>query len=127
MAIFEDITLDFQGVTYSLSGDGQIMKAIAAIEDHVTISELTEGSQTGKLPLAKLASAFAAVLRQAGARVSDAEVYADMWRGGGDIDKITEAITSLLTMMMPPETMRELNASDAEGDADNGEGKATPE
>lgn len=114
MAIFDDVELSWNGVPYRLSGDTQIMRALAAVEDHVTISELANGQQDGHIPLAKLASAYAAVLRQAGCRVSDAEVYMGMWKGGVDTARITEAISGLLGMMIPPNAIPE-----EEGDEGN--------
>lgn len=110
MAIFEDIELEWEGVPYRLKGDGDIMRAIAAVEDHVTVGELVEASKSGRMPLGKLSCAFAAVLRQAGARVTDAEVYAGMWKDGGSVPMIIDAVQHLLAMMMPPSVMQDAAA-----------------
>lgn len=120
MAIFEDITLEWEGVPYTLAGDGQIMRTLAAVEEHVTITELAEASQGGKIPMAKLSGAYAAALRSAGARVTDAEVYAGMWRDTQSMQAVQDAVMSLMQMMMPPDVMRDI---EAEPDEDPGTSK----
>ena len=108
MAVFDDIEMDWKGVTYTLKGDSQIMRALAAVEDHITIGELVAGQQKGSLPLAKISAAYAAMLRQAGARqITDAEVYAGMWEDGFSQEHIHEAINALLATMMPPGAIEE--------------------
>lgn len=107
MAIFDDIEFEWEGVPYTLAGDSKIMKVLAAVEDHITISELITQQQSGNVPLAKLSAAYATMLRFAGARVSDAEVYRGMWQGMADSSSIATAITALLAIMVPPGTMDE--------------------
>ncbi len=107
MAIFDDITLEWEGVPYKLAGDQKIMKVLAAVEDHITISELITQQQSGNVPLAKLSAAYAVMLRFAGARISDAEVYRGMWQGMADSSSIATAVSALLAIMVPPGTMDE--------------------
>lgn len=128
MAIFDDVELEWEGVKYTLKGDGQIMKAVAAVEDHLTLAELFQGQESGRVPLAKLSMAYAILLRHAGARqISDAEVYAGMWANGADASAIQEAITSLLALMMPQSVLDNIQ-TDEGGDAEPSEGsKKKPE
>lgn len=128
MAIFDDVELEWEGVKYTLKGDGQIMKAIAAVEDSLTLAELFQGQESGRIPLAKLSMAYAILLRHAGARqISDAEVYAGMWANGADASAIQEAITSLLALMMPQSVLDNIQADEG-GDAEPSEGsKKKPE
>ncbi len=127
MAHFEPIELEWRGVTYTLRGDGKIMRALAAVEDHITLAELAAGQERGTIPLAKLSRAYAELLRQAGCRVvSDADVYAGMWDGGVNHEAIQEAINSLLMMMMPPDAIPADDDEDDEAE-ETGEGKASDE
>nr|WP_258868109.1 hypothetical protein [Alkalilimnicola ehrlichii] len=98
---FEDITLDWKGRSYTIPAN-DVMMAIAKIEDVITIAELDRFSQRGTAPVARLAQAFAAILRHAGARVNDDEVYASMFEGGATQARIMEATNTLLTLMLPP-------------------------
>lgn len=116
MAIFDDIELEWKGVTYKIRGDDQVMSALAAVEDHVTLSELFRGQEKGAIPMAKLSRAYGALLRRAGAGVDDAEVYNGMWEGGADTIKIQEAISSMLALMIPP------GAAEAQEEEGDGEG-----
>jgi len=129
MSHFEPIELEWRGVTYALKGDGKIMRALAAVEDHITLAELAAGQERGTIPLAKLSRAYAELLRQAGCRVvSDADVYAGMWSGGVNHEAIQEAINSLLMMMMPPDAIPDDDGeSEAEGAEGDEEGKASDE
>lgn len=122
MAIFEPIELDWKGVTYRLRGDGDIMRALAAVEDHITIGELIDGQQNGRIPLAKISAAYTAMLRQAGCRsVTEAEVYAGMWEKGASVSAIQEAVSTLMQTMMPPSAMQD---DPDEGGEDGESGKA---
>ena len=119
MAIFDDIKLEWEGVNYKLSGDGNFMKALAAVEDHLTLPELYDAQQSGKMPLAKLSNAYAVLLRHAGAvRISEADVYAGMWKDGETVAKITEALTKLMLLMTPPKERREIEDQEAPQDKD---------
>lgn len=70
-----NITLSFKGETYVIP-ETRAFEAGAAVEDVVTLAEM---SQWGAAPkFFKLARAFGALLRFAGARVSDTEVKAEI-------------------------------------------------
>lgn len=113
MAVFNDIGLTWEGIDYNLSGDGPIMKALADVEEHLTLAELIQGQQSGKMPLAKLSAAYACMLRHAGCyAVTSAEVYAGMWKDGKTAQTIQEAVSSLILMMMPPAEMQKGEAAE---------------
>jgi hypothetical protein len=101
MAIFEEIRLRWDGREFVVTPD-RVMACIAKIEDHITLVELKGYAERGTAPLGKLASAFAAVLRHAGARVTDEEVYAGMFRSGA----------MLLLMMIPPQSLQDAVAGE---------------
>lgn len=98
--IFEPVVLTWQGSEYEIAPD-RIMGAIAKIEDVITLKELGEYAMKGDAPLAKLSMAYSAVLRYAGCKVSDAEVYQAMFDSGNSVS-ILGCINALLAMMIPP-------------------------
>ncbi len=122
--IFQEITLVWAGREYRIPPD-QVMPAIAIVEDHVLLGDVVQAARRGAVPLAKLSRAFGAVLRFAGARVSDDEVYAGMFKRGSQRDAAEAAVNTLLTMMIPPEQL--LAAGAAEGGAAPGKGAADPD
>ena len=97
--IFEPITITWAGSEYKIESD-RVMGAIATIEEVVTLSELAEMLQSGKLAFSKIARAFASVLRYAGASVSNEEVYSAMF--GEDKSSAMQSLSMLLGMMVPP-------------------------
>src|SRR5690606_11438244 len=108
MAIFEDIELEWEGREYRIPSN-KVMKTIAAIEDVITLDEVQRYAERGTAPLAKIACAYAVALRMAGARVSDDEVYAGMFKVKDQAVVIT-AITGLLSMMVPSDVLKEISA-----------------
>lgn len=98
MSRFSPVTLVWDGVEYTIPAD-KMMRAIAIIEDHTTLSEL----QSGPKPT-RIAGAFAAVLTFAGAKgVTDEDVYAALFRTGEAAADVVNAVTNLILMMIPPE------------------------
>lgn len=108
MAIFEDIKLTWQGRDYIIPPD-RVMRAIAKIEDVITMSELGSYQNAKRLPLAKISLAYAAVLRHAGAVVADEEVYNSLFAEGAEktVGNAVAALNALMVMMIPPEHLRE--------------------
>ncbi len=100
MNIFDPVTLTWNGAEHTVAPD-RIMGLIARIEEAVLLSEIHAAAQRGGLPLAKIAMAYGAALRYAGARVEDDEVYATFFAGSGG-EKIPAAVVALATMMVPP-------------------------
>lgn len=114
MAIFQAVTLNWEGRDYIVPAD-RVMGAIGVVEDVVTFPELVQGLQVGKPSMLKLARAYGAILRYAGATASDEDVYAGMFVPGELQRHITTAINTLMVLMTPPGAMR--NAEPAEGNA----------
>lgn len=100
MNIFDPVTLGWKGAEHTVAPD-KIMGLIARIEEIVTLSEIHAAAQKGGMPLAKLAMAYGASLRYAGARVDDAEVYASFFAANAS-RAIPDAVQALLMMMVPP-------------------------
>jgi hypothetical protein len=105
MGVFDDISFEWAGHTYALKSD-RVLGAIARIEDVVTFAELARVGSGKSVPLAKLAMAYGAVLRYAGAKVTDDEVYAGIL-SSGNAGTVIAAVTTLLSMMIPPGSIAE--------------------
>lgn len=99
--IFEEVGLSWNGQEHTVPAD-KVMGLIDAVEEHITIDELL-GSGIRRV---KLARAFAAALRYAGAtKVSVDDIYTALF-GDGALKTTTETINLLLTLMVPPEHIR---------------------
>jgi hypothetical protein len=98
---FEPVVLEWAGVLYTIPAN-KVLGAIARIEEVVTLHELIQAAQDGKIPMAKLSMAFASVLRYAGATMTtDEEVYGAIFSPGA-VDNVIAATNVLLQMMIPP-------------------------
>lgn len=102
MGIFEPVTITWKGTDYTVQPD-KVMMLIAKIEDIITFSELVAENPK----LVKLAMAFGAALRYAGAKVTDDEIYASLFKEEGM--GAADAVSSLILMMMPPEILTKGN------------------
>lgn len=97
---FEDITIEWEGKPYVIPAN-KVMGAISRIEDVVTLEELGRFHARGTAPLIKLCQAYGTVLRYAGAKVTDEEVYAGIFASGGQA-RVLSSVSALMTMMIPP-------------------------
>ena len=124
-SIFQEVTLRWGDKDYVVPPD-RVMRAIALIEDHVTINQLSEATSGGKMPLVKISAAYAVVLRYAGANVSDEDVYDGMFNGAGQMHvKMMSAIAGLMGLMIPPGKIVELSKKEDAGAAAPGKEKPT--
>lgn len=105
MSIFEEIRLSWGGKDYVIPPD-QVMRVIAKVEDVITLSELHTSMAGRKPPIGKLAQAFGITLRHAGASVTDEQVYAGMFEGAAMRERLTAAVTVLLALMIPPQSIK---------------------
>jgi hypothetical protein len=105
---FEDVTLAWRDEVYTIPAKRQMM-LIAELED---ILQKRDGTPAVAVLLsnpgwAKLAMAFGAALRYAGAKVSDDEIYLSITQNIADGDfsemmRMREATLGLLSIMAPP-------------------------
>lgn len=107
MGAFTDVSLNWRGKDYEIRAS-RMMGAIARIEDVVTLPELQRCAARKTAPLGKVAQAFAAVLRYAGAEVTDEDVYLGMFgaRGGVAVDVAMTSLMTLMAMMVPPASLQ---------------------
>lgn len=104
---FKDITLGWQGKSFVIPATS-VMRAIALIEEHITLQELLEYAQRGKAPLGRVSNAYAAVLRYAGCKVEDGEVYLGMFSDDAGRERMLSSVNGLLMMMLPPEVQKRM-------------------
>lgn len=97
---FDDVTLNWAGIDYTIPAN-KMMGAIARIEDHITLPELKNFGDRGAVPLSRLASAFASVLRYAGAKVTDEQAYSLMFEGEESQAAMAVSVNLLIAMMVP--------------------------
>lgn len=100
MGIFEPVVLSWNGQEYEIAPD-RLMGAIATIEDTITLKEVGEYAMKGDAPIAKLSMAYGSVLRYAGCKVKDDEIYVAMFDSGKNTS-VLGCISALLAMMIPP-------------------------
>ena len=100
MSIFEKVVLTWEGRQYTIPPT-RILQCIAKIEEVITLVELNRYVLAGTAPLARLAQAYGAVLRHAGANVADDEVYVAMFSGSGQQERAAQANNTLLLLMVP--------------------------
>ena len=112
MAIFADMKLGWNGTDYVIPAD-RMLGAVAVIEEHMTFHEMFALVRQGKPSLVTLSRTWGAVLRYAGAKVTDDEVYVGMFAGPTVSERVIEAINTLLLIMMPPSAVAAANAERA--------------
>lgn len=106
MGIFSDVRLQWGEEEYKIPA-GSVLRAIAVVEEIITLGEMPRPGRP-RIPLARLSMAYAALLRFAGAKVSDDEVYNAMFgkAGGSLAARVSEAVFALECLMIPPEHLR---------------------
>ena len=100
MAIFQPIKLSWKGKAFTVPAE-RVLGAIASIEEVATFPEIIR-MINGTPNMSKIARAYGAVLRYAGAVVDDEEVYEGMFQPGSTHMEVLTALNAMVTMMMPP-------------------------
>jgi hypothetical protein len=101
MSRFRDVELAWGGKQYTLPSN-KLMAVIMRIEDIITLPELVRAMQLNKPPMAKIASAYAEVLRYVGCDVKDEDVYAGLFDGTNGHVVAAQSVAGLLQLMSPP-------------------------
>ena len=115
MGVFTDIELEWGGKVFTIRGQ-RVMRVISLVEDVITMPELQAYSAKGTYPLAKLCTAFASVLRFAGACVTDEEVYEVAFSGEKEQEAVIMATMDLMKMMLPASARAKMEAAVADPD-----------
>lgn len=107
---FEPVTLTWQGEKFTVPADGQLM-LVAAIEDALAGASgqqaITVLTKPGGPSYVRLAQAYGAALRHAGANVTDDEIYLSIMSAFAESDanvavEVQGAIMGLLAIVAPP-------------------------
>jgi hypothetical protein len=109
MGAFDDVELEWAGKAYTIPAN-KVMGAIARIEDVMTLGELLAYVERETAPFGKIAAAYGAVLRYAGCKVSDEDVYRGIFAAARPADTqsiVITSLTTLLAMMMPKQAAAE--------------------
>lgn len=103
MSVFEPVTFEWVGKSYEIPPK-KIMGAIACVEKHVTLREIYLAiAERDAVPLAALCAGYGALLRYAGAKVEDEEVYDGLFTGPvPDQQQVWAALNGLMSLMIPP-------------------------
>ena len=80
-AVFREIQLGWCGKQYSIT---PTMKLLNKIEQDISLSELAYRMSVGKVPMSQLAVVIGVMLRSAGAKATDEEVYQEMMTGDAE-------------------------------------------
>jgi hypothetical protein len=101
--MFAPVELMWADQTYVILPD-RILGAVAVVEEHLTMAELAQEAQSGRMRLARLSRAFGALLRYAGARITDDEVYTGLFEGDPIAvrERIIMGVNTLMALMVPP-------------------------
>lgn len=105
MPVFEDVKLAWKGGELVIPPE-RVLRAIVLVEDVLTLGELGRCMVSGTLPLARIASAYGVLLRYAGAKVTDDEVYEGMFAKSEMQQQAMRAVFALQQLMIPPEHLR---------------------
>lgn len=108
--MFQDVTIkwDDKDVTIPAS---QVMRAIAVVEDVVTFDELVTMYHTKQFKRAKLADAFAALLRFLGHRAEAEQLWKAMHVREGVLLNLVGVLQTLMVLLMPPPEMQTAKSS----------------
>lgn len=77
-AVFKEVILGWCGVEYRIT---PTMHLINQIEQDISLSEMAYRMSMGRAPMSQLAVVIGIMLRSAGAKVSDEEVYQELMTG----------------------------------------------
>jgi len=95
----QDIVLVWSGEELQIKASN-ILHLVEQVEEIITLPELANATQSGKIPLARLAKAYGVTLRYAGFKVTDEQVYEGMF-ANGDRRAVMAAINTLYSIMVP--------------------------
>ena len=101
MSIFEEVGLTWEGTEYTVPAE-QVMGLVEVVEDIITIEELSGRG----VKRAKVARAFAAALRYAGAKEVDPQAVYNSLFSADSMVFTNSAVNALLSLMIPPEHLQ---------------------
>ncbi|MCB1476652.1 MAG: hypothetical protein H6883_07250 [Rhodobiaceae bacterium] len=107
MSIFEDFSFEWAGRKHVIPAD-RILKAIAVVEQHLTLHEISVMmGQRKTVRQAQLAAAYGALLRFVGEDVTDEDVYGNFFAGRNSSAAMVSGLLGLQKLMVPPPSYME--------------------
>lgn len=123
MKIFEDITIKWDGREHTIPSE-KVMRAIGLIEEHLTMKEIGEAvHSSGGIAFTKVAAAYGAILRFAGADITDEQVYAGLFSMSKEKNNVQAVLNGLLAMMIPPSAYKDAAKKAVEDAVSSGKAK----
>lgn len=110
--MFDDTTLVWQGQTYKIPAN-RMLKAVAAVETHLTLTDAIGYMADNSIPFAKISQAYAAALRQAGHGITAEEVYLDLISKPDDMTQAVVFLEKIMEMMIPSSVRDKAKGGDA--------------
>jgi len=115
MRKFADQRIEWKGKTYTIPAN-RIMPLLARVESIITFTEMLEFHQRKTIPQAKVATAYAEILRYCGIEVDEGDVYLAMFPSeedpnGNYMKAGSDAVQGLMKLMLPPDNITKAVAS----------------
>jgi len=95
-AVYQDIELTWKGETYTVR---PTMRLMQDIEQRFSLSRVAHRITQGDTPLSHMAAIVAIMLRSAGCKVTDDDVFVELLKG--DSDDIKDMSIALITAAFP--------------------------
>lgn len=116
MSLFQPYTIHWAGRDHVIPAD-RIMRAIAVVEEHVTLHELMDVmGQRRTVKMVTMAQAYGALLRFVGVEITDEEVYVAFFAGGDGAELMFSAVRGLQMLMIPPQPAKGAPEGKARGE-----------
>lgn len=95
-AIFNQVTVPWKGEDHAVTAN---MAVINRIENHVSLAVLANKMQEGNVPISHYSAVIGELLRHAGVKVTNEEVYQEMFHG--DPDPLWAAAGQVMQAVFP--------------------------
>lgn len=105
-AVYQDILLVWRDQEYTIK---PTMRLMQDIEQRFSISRVAHRITQGDAPLSHMAAIVGIMLRSAGAKVSDDEVFSEIMQG--DTDSVQAMSIALITAAFPFQGKKQGNAT----------------
>jgi hypothetical protein len=103
---FKPLEITWEGRTVHLPSN-KMMRVIAEVESILPLMDLQRSAISGNLPFAKLAEAYATILRHCGFVVDEYEVYLSLFplaeSGPAVPTEAQDIVVKVLQLMLPPD------------------------
>lgn len=106
MSLFRDVPVKWGDEEFIIPAN-RVMGAIAVIEEVLTLDELGSMAQRKSASLAKLSMAYGNLLRYAGKKIDDSEVYSAIFENDGQA-VVMIAIAGLCELMIPDNVRKQV-------------------